>query len=127
MDPNAQLTSLLRGELTDLISASCFLFIGFIALAIAAIRRRGGVRVLVWIGLWSFLFGSNMLAQSAAVSASLPPSLESLRALWVVSCTYLTIVAAALAFLELTLGKLRFFMFMLLSADLLVAIAGIGS
>jgi hypothetical protein len=43
------------------------------------------------------------------------------------SGSYLTIVAAALAFLELTLAELRTFMKLLLAADLLVAIGGIGS
>jgi hypothetical protein len=84
MDSNAQMESRLRGEVVDFFSASFFLFIGLIAFAIAAIRRWAGVRILVWIGIWSILFGSNMMAQSAAIRGSLPPWLDYARVLWAV-------------------------------------------
>lgn len=119
--------SLLRGELTDIVSAAFFLFIGLLAFGIAAVRRRSGVRILVWIGIWSILFGSNMLAQSSAVRAALPAFLQPARVLCSVASSYLTLVAAALAYLELTLGYFRRFMWFLLVADLVVAIAGIGA
>ncbi len=119
--------SLLRGELVNVISGAFFVFIGAIAFSIAAIRRRGGVRILVWIGIWSMLFGSNMLAESAALGAALGPRLDRARELWFVSGTYLTIVAAALAYLELTLGGLRRLMLGLLAADVAVAVGGIGA
>ena len=126
MTPESQSLSVLRGELANIVAGSFFLYIGLLAFAIAFIRRRGGVRILVWIGVWSFLFGSNMLAQSPAIIASLPNSLESARSLWSVAASYLTIVAAALAFLELTLGTLRRLLQLLLVADVAVAVAGIG-
>jgi len=125
MTPETQ--SLLRAELANLIAGYFFLFIGLIAFSIAAIRRRGGVRILVWIGIWSIIFGANMLVQSPVIIASLPVSLEPARSLWAVAGSYLTIVAAALAFLELTLGTLRRFLKLLLVVDVAVAVAGIGA
>jgi phosphoserine phosphatase RsbU/P len=126
MTPEAQSLSVLRGELANLGAAYFFVLIGLIAFAIAAIRRRGGVRILVWIGLWSIIFGSNMLAHSPAITASLSPSLNAVRSFWSGAGSYLTIIAAGLAFLELTLGRLRRLLQLLLVADVLVAVAGIG-
>ena len=127
MTPESQSLSVLRGELANLVAGNFFLFIGLIAFSIAVIRRRGGVRILVWIGIWSIIFGSNMLAQSPAIIASLPASLEPARSLWAVAGSYLTIVAAALAFLELTLGALRRFLQGLLVVNVAVAVAGIAA
>ncbi len=127
MTPEPQSLSVLRGELANVIAGSFFLFIGLLAFSIAAVRRRGGVRILVWIGLWSLMFGSNMLAQSPTIRASLPASWNAARSLWSVAATYLTIVAAGLAFLELTIGSLRHFLKLLLIVDVAVAALGIGA
>lgn len=127
MTTEAQVVSLLRGELIDLFSGAFFVLFGLVAFAIAVIRRRGGVRILVWIGLWSAIFGFNMLFQSPAIEAAIPDSLRPFIALGSVSASYLTLVVAALAYLELTLGTLRRFLQFLLLADVTIAIGGIGT
>jgi hypothetical protein len=38
-------------------AGSIFLFIGLAACCIAAIRRRSGVRIFVWLGIWSAMYG----------------------------------------------------------------------
>ncbi len=127
MTPESQVLAILRGEIGDIIAGAFFEFIGLFAFAIAALRRRGGVRILVWIGVWSILFGSNMLAQSPAVVAASPAWLRRALPLCSVTCSYLTIVAAGLSFLELTLGYLRRFLQLLLIVDVAIAVAGIGA
>ncbi len=127
MTTEAQVLSILRGELIDLFSGAFFVFFGVVAFAIAIIRRRGGVRMLVWIGLWSAIFGLNQLFQSPAIEAAFPVWLRPVFALGAVSATYLTLVAAALAFLELTLGALRRLMRLMFAADAAIAAAGIGT
>ncbi len=82
MTPEPQTLAVLRSEVGNIVAGSFFLIIGVLAFAIALVRRRGGVRILVWIGLWSLMFGSNMLAQSPAIFPSLPASWEAVRSLW---------------------------------------------
>src|ERR1700733_8874507 len=50
-----QLLAMLRGQLTDIVleQLSCSLFIGLTACSIAAVRRRSGVRLIVWLRIWS--------------------------------------------------------------------------
>jgi sigma-B regulation protein RsbU (phosphoserine phosphatase) len=127
MTTEAHVLSILRGELIDLFSGAFFVFFGVVAFAIAIIRRRGGVRMLVWIGLWSAIFGLNQFFQSPAIEAAFPVWPRSVFALGAVSASYLTLVAAALAFLELTLGALRRLIQLMFVADATIAVAGIGT
>jgi phosphoserine phosphatase RsbU/P len=116
----------LRGELVDIISGTFFLFIGLMAFAIAAIRRRGGVRILVWLGIWSTMVGLWLLVQLPSVTAVLPHSFASVQAFLSIATAYLTLVAAAFAFRELTLGGLRRLFQVWLIGAIAIAVAGIG-
>jgi len=118
--------AMLRGQLIDIIAGTFFLLIGLIAFSAAAIGRRGGVRILVWLGIWSAIFGANLLVISPVITLALPHSFERIRPLLLVATSYLTLVAAALAFLELTLGKMRRVLQVWLAADVAIAVAGIG-
>ena len=118
--------AVLRGELADIISGAFFLFIGLMAFSIAAIRRRGGVRILVWLGIWSAMVGVYLLVQSPSIVAALPHSFATVRSLVFVATSYLTQVAAAFAFLQLTLGGLRRLVQLWLIAAMAIAVAGIG-
>jgi len=77
MSAEIEVVSLVRGELTEIISGTFFLLLGLIAFSTAAIRRWAGVRILIWLGLWSGMFGVNELVRSQAIAAALPPSLRS--------------------------------------------------
>jgi len=48
-----QVGAMLRGQVADIIFGSIFLFIGLAVCSIAAIRRQRGVRIFVWLGIWS--------------------------------------------------------------------------
>jgi sigma-B regulation protein RsbU (phosphoserine phosphatase) len=117
---------MLRDQVVDIISGTVFLFVGFAACAIAAMRRRSGVRVLIWLGIWSAMYGIQPLAYSPAVVGLLPhwfqvsvPYLETVIA-------YLILVVASLAFLELTIGKMRFFLQAVIFVGLVIGLTGIG-
>lgn len=127
MSPEAQVVSLLRGQLLDILSGAFFVFFAAVAFAIAVIRRRGGVRILVWIGFWSAIYGLNLLLQSPSIQVAFVFWPRPILVLAIVSASYLTLVAAALAFLELTLGIFRRLMQLMLAADVAIAAAGIGT
>src|SRR5271167_1587274 len=98
-DADAVLT-ILRGQVTAIVAGTIFLSIGATACAIAAIRWRGGVRILVWWGMWSGIYGPNILIGAPAVLAVLPDALRSAQPYVSTATTYLTLVAALLAWRE---------------------------
>jgi phosphoserine phosphatase RsbU/P len=113
----------LRGQLVEISAGTVFTFIGLTACAIAAIRRSG-VRLFLWLGIWSAMYG--LLTRSPAVVAALPKWLQSSVPYANATNTYLVVVVAFFAFLELTVGKLRRVMKIILVAGIGVAVAGIG-
>jgi hypothetical protein len=68
---------ILRGEVVDIVLGTIFLSVGATACAIAAIRWRRGVRILVWWGVFSGLYGLQTLLQPPVVLAVLPHALKS--------------------------------------------------
>jgi phosphoserine phosphatase RsbU/P len=121
----AQLASLLRGEVANIVAGVFFLFFALIALSIAVIRPRRSARLLVWLGLWSGMYGTQELLRSQPLVESLPVSLQAAREPLQVLFAYLIVVAATLAFLELTVGTLHLLLKVHLVADIAVALAAI--
>lgn len=117
----------LRGQVTDIVLGTIFLSIGATACAIAAIRWRRGVRILVWWGILSGMFGLQTLVQTPAVLAALPHSLKSAAPYVSTSVMYLLLVSGFLAWRELTLGKLRLLIQLEIFAGLAIALIGIGT
>ena len=121
-----QALAALRGQVADIISGTFFVFVGLAACGIAAMRRRSGVRLLVWLGMWSAMYGALRLMDQLAAVARLPNWFR-------VSATYLDTVIMALmlvvatrAWLELSRGKLRPILQALIYAGLLVGLSAIG-
>jgi hypothetical protein len=50
-----QVLTLLRSQVGLIILGTVFLFVGIVACCIAAIRGRGGVRILVWFGIFNIM------------------------------------------------------------------------
>ena len=121
-----QVLAILRGQLADIILGTIFLFIGLAACSIAAIRRRSGVRLFIWLGIWSAIYGAGLLIQSRAIVAALPHSIQVTIPFVNIVRSYLTVVVGLSAFLELSLGKVRLFIEILILAGMAVAVAGIG-
>ncbi len=83
------------------------------------------MRALVWLGIWSALYGVRPLADALARVAVLPHWLQvSVPYIDVVN-TYMILVVAALAWMELTLDKIRFFLKAMSVVGLVIGSAGI--
>ena len=120
-----QVLALFRDQVARIVFGTVFLFVGFAACGIAAMRRRSGVRALVWLGVWSALYGARPLADALARVGVLPHWLQvSVPYIDVVN-TYMILVVAALAWMELTLDKIRFFLKAVSVVGLVIGSAGI--
>jgi sigma-B regulation protein RsbU (phosphoserine phosphatase) len=117
----------LRGEVVDIVLGTIFMSIGATACAIAAIRWRTGVRILVWWGIFSGMFGLQTLVQTPAVLAVLPDALKSAAPYVRTAVMYLLLVSALLAWRELSVGKLRLLTNLEIFAGLAIALVGIGT
>ena len=97
----------LRVELAYIVLGTVFVFFGLASCAIAAIRKSTEVRVLVWLGLWSGMYGTSLLLRVPEVAGVLPPLLLKCAPFTINFIRYFLIVAAMLVWSELTLGKMR--------------------
>jgi len=126
MNPDSQVVALLRGEIAGIISGTMFLFFGVIACAIAAVRRRSGVRLILWLGVWSAMYGLQELLRPSAVDAVLPHWMQVSIPYVHTTFSYLVLVVALLAFLELNVGKIRLFLWGTILVALAIGLAGIA-
>jgi phosphoserine phosphatase RsbU/P len=114
----------LRGEVVDIVLGTIFLFIGATACAIAAIRWGRGVRILVWLGVFSGMYGIQKLIQPLVALAVLPHALKSATPYVGTAVMYLLLVSALFAWRELSLGKLRLLLLLEIFAGLAIALVG---
>ena len=63
----------LRAQVFDILLGTVFLSIGLTACAMAAIRWRRGVRILLWWGIWSGMYGLQTLVHTPAISDQREP------------------------------------------------------
>ncbi len=116
---------MLRGQIAGIVLGTVFVFFGVAACFIAAIRRRSGVRLVVWLGIWSAMYGVRELDQLSAVNAVLPNWMQVSVPYLNTVTSYMIIVVSTLAFLDLTIGKLRLFLWGVTFAGLGIGLAGI--
>ncbi|HEX7020465.1 MAG TPA: hypothetical protein VF159_10660, partial [Gemmatimonadaceae bacterium] len=117
---------MLRGDLASIVVGSLFLFTGLAACAVAAIARRPGVRIVLWLGLWSAAYGAMHLTQSTAVIATAPRLVRRAAPDANAALSYLIIIPALLSFLELSRGTLRVLVRAAAWLALAIAVVGIG-
>src|SRR5271157_5172053 len=98
---------MLRGQIASIIAGAVFLFMGLAACSLAAIRGRSGVRLFIWLGIWSAMYGAGLLAHSPAIVAALPHSFQLSVPYVNVVTAYLTVVVAFFSFLELSRERFR--------------------
>ena len=79
MAPTRLRLTLLRDKVVAIGTGTAFVVVGLVARAVAAVRRRTGVRVFAWLGVWSALYGLQELTGLKPVVAVLPRPLESPR------------------------------------------------
>jgi hypothetical protein len=121
-----QALAILSDRVADIISGTVFLFIGFLACGIAAMRRRSGAHILIWLGLWNAMYGFRTPASPLAAMGLLPNWFQSSLPFLDTVAEYLTLVVGSRAFIELTIGKMRLFLRAVISVALAIALAGIG-
>ena len=102
------------------------MFVGLAACGIAAMRRRSGVHVLIWWGIWSAMYGALRLGDSIAAVARLPHWFQVGVPYLDTAIMALILVVATRAWLELSLGKLRLILQAIIYAGLVVGLSGIG-
>ena len=121
-----QALAALRGQVADIVSGAVFIFVGLAACSIAAMRRRSGMRILIWLGIWSAMFGERPLLYSLAVLGLLPHWIQISLPYLDTMIMYLILVVALLVWRELSAGKLRLFLQAVALAALAIALAGIA-
>lgn len=110
--------------MADIIFGPVFLFIGLTACVIAGIIRRSGMRIFVWLGLWSALYGAAQLSQSEVFLPLLPRWLQNHAPYVNAVITFLPVFPSALSFRELSLGKVRFLLHVFLLTELAIGVVG---
>lgn len=103
-----------------------FLFIGLCTFGVAAMRRGTGVKLLIWLGIWSAIEGTEYLFSSLAALGLLPKWLLTILAYVGNVLSFSVVVIAVLAFMQLTQGKLRLFLQGAVVVGLAIAVAGIA-
>lgn len=122
-----QVLMMLRGQVSGIILGTVFLFIGLAACGIAVVRGGGRIRILIWFGIFSAMYGARILAQMPAAFSLLPRSTWVSRHYVIAIITYLILIPALLFWLELSLGKLRRFLQITVIAASVIGIAGVCS
>ncbi len=117
----------LRGQVIDIVVGTVFLSVGATACAIAAIRWRRGVRILVLWGIWSGMYGLQTLDQTPTILTIIPSVLKPVMPYVSTTVLYLLLVSALLAWRELTIGKIRFLIDLEILVGLVIALIGIGT
>jgi len=115
------------GDVLKLITGTSFIVIGIVVLVVAAIRRRAaGARAVFLLGLWSAIYGLQRFNDCDFFVELLPHWMQLCIPYSHAVITYFTLVAAAMTFRELTVGKLRLFVTLQALTALLIAVVGIG-
>jgi phosphoserine phosphatase RsbU/P len=99
---------------------------GLTAVSISVMRRGTSAWILIWLGIWSGTYGVRILISSSAVIANLPHIVQLSIPFIDVTISYLVLVFALLAWLDLTRGFLRRYMQTMLFVGLVFALAGIS-
>lgn len=121
-----QALATLRGQLIDIISGTVFVFLGLTALGIAAMRRRSGVRILMWVALWSLIYGAMRMLEPLGSLAHLPHWFQAGAFALNALNMYLILVVATCAWVELTIGKMRVFLWVIIFAALAIGVPGVA-
>jgi sigma-B regulation protein RsbU (phosphoserine phosphatase) len=88
--------------------------------------RRSGVRLFLWLGIWSAMYGTGLLTRTQLMLTASPGWLRIYIPYANAANTYLMVVVAFFTFLQLSEGRLRLVMWTVNLAGLGVAIAGVS-
>ncbi len=105
IDPQDAYPVVPGGAMIDIMLGPIYLFVGMAACGIAALRRRGASRPLVWFGLFIAIFGMRMLAEVTSLLGLVPGSPWPDRL--VIAGDYVLVIPALLFWTEVSVGLLR--------------------
>ena len=126
MNLDSQALTQLRAQIVEVCTGTTFVIMGLVALAVAALRRRSGVRAIVWVGVWSAAYGVLSLVGTPLFVEALPYWLQQ-TAPWVrVVVTYFMLVIATMAWLQISRGKFRTLLMAIIVAATAIAVVGVG-
>lgn len=108
-----------RANIVELCAGTSFVVVGLLSFGIALVRRRMGMRIFLWLGLWSILYGSN--AMWSPLDGILPPWLHTAEPYLRTLNTYMVLPFASLSWMEATRGWMRRFSAGLVVLELIVA------
>jgi hypothetical protein len=94
---------------------------------IALLRRRSSVRILIWLAVWSGIYGARLLISARSIVSGLSGSLQGVLAAVDVIFGYLIVVAALLVWHEFLRGPLQLAIRISILAGLGIAAAGVGA
>ncbi len=120
-----QSLAVFRLEIAYIALGTIFVFFGFASCIVAALRRRNQAMVLIWLGLWSAIYGTSLLIRIPAFVLALPRPLQPYVAFINATISFFPLVTGMLVWSELTLGKMRRISQGMAMIGLAVAVAGI--
>src|SRR5664279_4486017 len=124
MSPETEALATLRGDMIEVCTGTTFVIVGFVALAVAALRRRSGVRAIVWVGIWSTSYGVLSLVGTRLFVTTLPGWLRVATPYIRVAVTYLMLAIATMAWLQISRGKIRILLQAIIFVALVIALIG---
>jgi len=124
MKPVDQTLVSLRENLPAICLGSIFCFMAICASSVTAIRRRREFLVVLWSGSFIGMYGVRLLAQSFRSLSLLPNSRWPDRI--DVFITYFLLAPGVLFWVELTVGKLRRFLWFVALLVIVVGVIGMG-
>jgi hypothetical protein len=114
---------LLREQVGAILLGTIFCFVGLVAFAVAAIRRRREFLVILWFGCFVGMYGMHLLAQATSVLSTTGSSWPDRVDVFV---TYMLVVPYILFWVELTLSRLRRFFWWLSGVGFVIGVVGLG-
>lgn len=126
MTPADQTLATLRGDIIEVCTGTTFIIVGLVALAIAALRRRGGVGAIVWVGIWSVFYGVLSLVGTRLFVTILPHGAQLAVPYVAAAITYLMLAVATMAWLQISRGKYRSLLKVIILVALGIAVVGFG-
>lgn len=111
----------------EIFFGAIFLLIGLISAGIALIRRGRDLKILVWLALWTGVYGLRLLLESEAVRLLFPTYFLPYIKFTTVSISYLILIFALLTWIELTRGIVKQYLRIMVYIGIAIAVAGIGA
>jgi len=116
----------IRLQLGQIIFGTFFVIIGLFSASIALLRRGKGIQTLIWLAVWSGIYGIRLLISTSVIKNYIFGVFNYIIPSIDVTFSYMILVAALLTWFYLTNDQLRFYLKVMIVMALTIGIAGIG-